>query len=305
MWFTPVHIEQHRRSFDHSTSIFSIGSCFADEMGRRLTDLRFKTLTNPLGIAYNPVSMAQQIRYICRPSRWSAESVFEFDSKWRHDDIHSRLSATSREAFVSLVKEELQKSHAHIQRSSLFIITLGTAYGWRRKSNGLIVGNCHKQPGHLFDRELLDASVIREALEMIHTQLTDIQPSIELVVTVSPIRHLRDGIVDSQWSKSRLIDCCRTWAERHESVYYFPAYEIMMDELRDYRFYQADKIHPSEEAVNFIFDKFFQQYFYSIDKDIIRQINKINKLKGHRASSPTKQDRINEKIETLEQQLPL
>lgn len=303
MWFTPVKASQHARSYTYDDAIMSIGSCFADEMGKRLSALRFDAMTNPLGIVYNPVSLKKNVEAICNPRSWSSESIFVHEGKWRHDDFHSKVSASDKAAYIALMHERLEACNAHLSRSSMLILTLGTSFGWRKKTTGKIVGNCHKLPSNQFDRELLTSETMLQAMRAISTSLKTIQPTIDIVVTVSPIRHLRDGLVHSQWSKSRLIDVCQTWASEQANVSYFPAYEIMMDELRDYRFYASDKIHPSDEAVDFIFERFFNQYFYEVDAHRLQLIKKINKLQAHRPSNQAAQTSIENKIKALEQML--
>ena len=280
MWQTLVDIIPAKKQFSHADPIFSIGSCFADEMGHRLAREYFDVVINPFGVLYNPVSIANIFKLLSDQKKWDTKEIFFHENKWRHFDFHSRLSQPEKPDFIESTNNVIKMSGEFLERSSLIIITLGTAFVWE-KLDGEIVGNCHKIPSDQFSRRLLSTTEITDALTIMQSSIQSVNPNCHVILTVSPVRHLRDGLVDNNWSKSRLIDGCRTFSQDSTQIDYFPSYEITMDELRDYRFYKRDKVHLSEEAVDYIYSRFFHAYFGHVPKELIRLINRLNKLKDH------------------------
>lgn len=286
MWQTHITFPVSELQFTHQSKILSLGSCFADEVGTRLQALRFDALVNPFGILYNPVSLAQNMALISRRLSWDVEECFEHQGLWRHFDFHSRLSKQSRTDFIENVQKLILRSHHQLKDSSLILLTMGSSFVWESSHHG-VVGNCHKLPSSNFTRRMLNSDEIHQALKSICRDIKSVTPTCKIILTVSPVRHMRDGIIDNSWSKSRLIDGCRVMEQTHDDVAYFASYEIMMDELRDYRFYRADMVHPSEEAVDYIFAKFFETHFNTVPEDLLLRIKKINRNLSHRPIDPT------------------
>ncbi len=285
MWQTKLTIDSPMRQFDYTDKFLSIGSCFADEIGQLLQHRFFDIQVNPTGVLYNPLSILKTIQLIADPSSWNVNEVFEHQGKWRHFDFHSRLSAEDKPIFITQVRDVLATARAQLEDCSAVICTLGTSFTWRLK-DGAIVGNCHKLPGQLFNRNLLSSAETLTALHTLYNTVQKINPSCLVLLTVSPIRHIRDGLVANNLSKARLIDACHTLAAAHDMVYYFPAYEIVMDELRDYRYYDADMIHLTRAATDYIYERFYETYFNKIPQSLTDLISKLNKNIAHKPREP-------------------
>ena len=263
---TIVDIPKGTFEIRHDCKIMLLGSCFADEMGKKFTESGFKTMANPFGTLYNPASIAALLlRCISRNQyEQSSKEVFQAtDGVWHSWMHHSRFSASQYETIVKSLNDTTATAADFLEHADLLIITLGTAIIYRLKENGMLVANCHKQPDALFLRERLSAYDIADQWQMLLGLLRSTNPKLRIIFTVSPIRHKRDGLHINQISKGILlqaVDELFNTADTEDFVSYFPSYEIMLDELRDYRFYADDMIHPSPTAVEYIWQKFQQTY---------------------------------------------
>ena len=272
-----------------ASKIFSIGSCFADVMGKRLEKNKFKVLSNPFGIIFNPISI-QKIFQIVKNQNSNYQNIDinklimgDRDGQFFYFDLHSKISAPTKENLESLVVENISLSSAFLSSADFIIITLGTSFVYKHLASGEYVANCHKMPGYLFEKELLDLSKINGALANIIKNAKALSPSCHIILTVSPVRHIKDTIVLNHLSKSLLCVACHEAIINYPGgVSYFPAYEIMMDDLRDYRFYKPDMIHPSEVAENYIWKKFTETYFDNGALSFLKKWEGIEKLLGHK-----------------------
>ena len=281
MWHTEIPISDSPFQFTHTDRMIALGSCFADETGQRLKDLQFDILVNPFGVLYNPVSLSTYLDYASGHALWPEKQVFHHQDLWRHFDFHSRISHTDRSRFIQNVRSQIENTRARMQTASLVLLTFGTAFVWER--DGIVVGNCHKLPLAEFNRRMLTAEETHAAIRACIQSLKAMNEKVVTVLTVSPIRHQRDGLIESSWSKARLLDGCRSVEQTDERVQYFPSYEIMIDELRDYRFYASDMIHPSKQAVDHIFSRFLQTYFAEVPEDFLRMARQIRNFLNHRS----------------------
>lgn len=262
-----------------------MGSCFADEMGKRLAANKFEASTNPLGIAFNPLSLFQLIRI----GMGSHQPEIDLHPRLNHAfsfDLHTLFSSPEE----SKLRHQLDKLKADfiplIQDLDYLILTFGTAHIYEKKSDGMLVNNCHKLPQRDFSRRMLNPEeILRDFFETIDT-LWELRPELQLILTVSPIRHIRDGLTSSSLSKSILRYSCELIQSQDTRIHYFPSYEILMDELRDYRFYKEDMIHPSEQATNIIWEKFLGAAFSSECISILREWEKIRMELNHKALHP-------------------
>ena len=281
MWQTKITIPESDLQFTHSDKILSLGSCFADEIGERLVEMRFDVLINPFGVLYNPHSLAKNMATINGRSNWDHNQCFLHQGLWRHLDFHSRVSKATCEEYIEHVTGLIARSGNQLKNSSLVILTLGTSFVWETADHE-IVGNCHKLPARQFTRRMLDVAEIAQSINSIYQDIKSINTTCKLILTVSPVRHLRDGLIDNTWSKSRLVDGCRTIENKYEDISYFPSYEIIMDELRDYRFYASDMIHPAKESVDYIFSRFLTTHFRDVPEELLKIIKRINNSQNHR-----------------------
>lgn len=273
--------------FSYDKRILLLGSCFAENIGVKLADNRFDVDINPFGTLYNPASIAAALRLLLDPQRFTAGDLFQHEGAYHSFAHHSRFSSTSEEECLSGINERLSASAARIRQTSNLIITWGTAYVYRLKSSRQVVANCHKLPEKMFDRSMLTVDEIVEEWKELLLSLWEECPEVKILFTVSPIRHWKDGAHGNQLSKATLLLAAdRLQREFPERIAYFPAYEIMMDELRDYRFYAADMLHPSELAVDYIWQRFTECFLSAEAKEIMKEWAEIQMALQHRPFRP-------------------
>ena len=274
-------------SINHSSSVMLFGSCFSEHIGLNLVRHKFKVDVNPFGILYNPFSISCAIRRLL-----SAESFSEADLVFNNELYHSLMhhghfSATDKEACLHNISSRFDQAVPFIQQTDLFLITFGSAYAYQWRENGEIAGNCHKFPADRFRRLRLSVEEIVEEWGEVITLLTTINPGTRLLFTVSPVRHWKDGAHENQISKSILHLAIDALQNRFsERVSYFPAYEVMMDELRDYRFYNEDMLHPSSLAVDYIWNLFSESYFSDETRRVNDEWAQIRRALDHRPLHP-------------------
>lgn len=307
MFRTSFNINPSPFQIGHDDKILSLGSCFAQNMGQRLEKLKFNIQNNPFGIIYNPKSIASSLERLQNKSPFSKEDLFFHNECWHSWAHHGSFS--NPELSLALDKINNRQQQVPHQIDTL-IITFGSAYAYRLKATGQIVANCHKIPNKQFDKIRLSANEIAETLlEQIHT-IQSQQTNLKTILTVSPVRHIKDGILDNQRSKAILLLACEQIEQQLPNSYYFPSYEIMMDDLRDYRFYASDMLHPNQQAQDYIWEKFSDTFFTSKTKQTINAIEKLNQSIEHRPLYPETKahqkflNQLLNKIEALGQQYP-
>ena len=287
------------------------GSCFAEQIGARMREHGWDTLVNPFGVLYNPSSIALGIRRLLKPEPFVEKEVVEYDGMAHSFMHHGQFSDPSVDVALAKMNNSLTEASSYLPRLSCLVITFGTAYVYVLKSDGRTVANCHKLPASLFERELLTVERIVDEWSDLLDQLFSFNASLKVIFTVSPIRHWKDGAHANQISKSVLLlaeqALMETFADR---LSYFPAYELMMDELRDYRFYADDLLHPSTVAIDYIWERFCDAYMDSDTKEVLKVMEDINRDLLHRpfhASSEANQHflkKIAEKISDLKHRNP-
>lgn len=282
---TPVALPLKELKITHNSRVMLIGSCFAGNIGKRMEERKFAIDTNPFGVQYNPFSIAAVLKRIASGASFTPASpeIFEHNGQWHSIMHHSDFSRSTKEELLECINKRLERSHSMAGRCDIAIVTFGTAYLYTRTSDGTVAGNCHKLPGKDFERRLLGIEEIAEEFDKVIELYKEMNPGVKFLFTISPIRHLRDGAHDNQKSKATLLLAVDKIISGHPgSCFYFPAYEILLDELRDYRFYAEDMLHPSETAVNCIWEKFSSCYFPESTQEINREIEDIIKGLGHR-----------------------
>lgn len=252
---TPVNITPLNQTIRYGDGLLFLGSCFADEVGSLCRGLGFNALVNPFGVLYNPFSVAQSLYRLQSGKSFGHEEVIEVGGEYYCTFNHStEFWSASEEALLEKVNAHLAEAHEHFMHSKWIVVSLGTSWAFRRHDTLEVVANCHKLPANRFDRLFLSTQASVTAL----TDLLKANPEKQLVFTVSPLRHLKDGLHENQLSKAALLLAVDEVCQRFENAHYFPAYEILLDELRDYRFYKEDMVHPTDVAVRYIFEKFVQ-----------------------------------------------
>ncbi|CCH55502.1 GSCFA domain protein [Fibrisoma limi BUZ 3] len=262
--------------------IVTIGSCFADVMGRQLTDHKIQVLTNPFGTVFNPISIAKLLTMALRGTKPDESLYVERDGIWFHYDFHSSLWARSRAELCERLTERLATTADALRRADWLLLTLGTAVVYRHIQTGQVVANCHKVPGSQFEKYLYQIDHLRDELLKLFKLLRRANPKLQVLLTVSPVRHTRDTLPLNQVSKSTLRVISHELTIWNDWVHYFPSYEIMVDDLRDYRFYEADLIHPNTLAQNYIFEKFAQCAFDDELRGFVTEWASIRKALAHR-----------------------
>lgn len=263
-----------------------VGSCFTENIGKKMLDLKFHVLINPFGILYNPVSVAQCLKLCMNPVVFSADDLIYLNEKWISFLHHGRFSGTNRDEVLKIMNDELQRGKIFIKESLVLFVTFGTSWVYKYKLTNQVVSNCHKIPANEFEHYSLNVSEIVEMYTQILKELKSLNSDIKVIFTVSPVRHWKDGAVNNQLSKSILILAIHELLKKFDFVSYFPSYEIMMDDLRDYRFYAEDLFHPNQVGIDYIWSKFKASFILEKSFEIADKIEKLNKAVLHNAFYP-------------------
>ncbi len=285
-WKTDLNVKSADRPIHLNDPILTIGSCFSQAIGLHLNDNKFHVTNNPFGTVYSPLSIHHLLTLALRKRAISEEDFLVHQEVHYHYQFHSSFAGLSRQELGEQISRAINKVNHFISTARFVIITYGTAWAYKRKDTAQWVANCHKVPSSYFSKELLSIDDMENSFDEIHSALKAVNPAIQIIVTVSPVRHLKDTIEFNSVSKSTLRLFCHKLSQR-PGVDYFPAYEIMMDDLRDYRFYQEDRIHPTNEAEKYIWQKFVQRYFESETKTFLSEWQEIRKAFAHRSLFPT------------------
>jgi hypothetical protein len=288
-----------------------LGSCFAESMGKKFDYFKFQNTTNPFGIIFNPVSLAKLIERSAQKEFYTEEDIFFHNDLWQCYEVHSELSHPDKETFLSNLNSIVELTHRHIGSLTHCIITLGTSWIYRNIETNEIVANCHKVPQKQFIKELLSPEIISQSIESILFSISVINPNCKSIFTISPVRHLKDGFTENNLSKAHLIAAIhKTITHLPSPITYFPSYEIMMDELRDYRFYAEDLLHPNQTAIDYIWIQFFENYILESEFGLMNEICEVQKALQHRPFNPNSESHqkfladLKTKMTTLEKKLP-
>lgn len=299
-FITPLSISKFSYQGTYLHKFVTLGSCFAENIGKRLEEYKFMSDTNPFGTLYNPLSVASAIESLLANKVYSENDLFEHEGCFHSFDHHTRFSSVDKEECLRSINTKRQKASAHLQESNWMLITLGSSYIYRLKKDNRIVANCHKLPENMFVRELLTTESIVSVWKTLIQELTEYNKSLRIVFTVSPIRHLKDGAHGNQISKATLLLAIdKIQSLFPEQVFYFPAYEIMMDELRDYRFYAEDMAHPSSIAIQYIWEKFINSFMSSETLKIMKEWEEIQKALNHKPFHPESESYRKFMVQTL------
>ena len=306
---TKIPITQNANPIDYNSKIVSFGSCFAENMGDKLLYYKFQSQVNPFGIIFNPFSIEKLIERVVLQRYFTKDDIFFFNERWHCYEVHSELSDADSEVFLSKLNQILLDTQKQLQQATHIIITYGTSWVYRNIETNGIVANCHKVPQKQFSKELLSIDSIQKSIQNTVSLIATLNPKCNFIFTVSPVRHLKDGFVENQVSKAHLIAAIyATTNTKQQTLNYFPSYEIMMDELRDYRFYADDMIHPSSMAIDYIWERFAATQIDASAIATMELVQTIQKGLAHRPFNPNSESHqkfeanLKEKIATLEAQ---
>lgn len=288
---TPVRIPAWPEKIRYGDTLWMIGSCFTEHMGGRLERYLYPTRINPFGILYNPVAIARAVTRIADRQVYTQDDLVRKDGLWHSMDHHGAYSGTDARRTAERINAALLEAHNALAACQAIFISPGTAYAYKLKSTGQIVGNCHKLPGEHFLRERLSTEECTAALLDAYRALRSLNPTAIVCWTVSPVRHLRDGLLENQRSKAILLLSLEEVMSRHPETVYFPAYELLHDELRDYRFYDRDLVHPSPLALEIIWQRFAETVLHPDDRVHHPAIAQLRQAMAHRFLHETPEGR--------------
>lgn len=303
---TIVDTPKYKWKLDHQNKVVLVGSCFSENIGERLEQFKFDIDINPTGIVYNPISVMNSLKLIMEQHTFTEDDLFEHNQHWHSWYHHSRFSAPSSEEALFKINQRITQSHQQLQNADYLFVTFGTSWVYQLLSNGMVVSNCHKVAASSFKRyQLTVAEIIADWKELL-IDLWALNPKLKILFTVSPIRHWKDGATQNQLSKATLLLAINRLKQGFgtEKVDYFPSYEIMLDDLRDYRFYASDMLHPSEVAVNYIWQRFKESLIQPSSINLMPTIEKFVRAANHRpvnAASEQHQKFVSKQLKKIEQ----
>lgn len=283
---TEIDLKKFTNNISYKNKILIIGSCFSENIGKKFIDNKFTTIVNPFGILYNPISISNSLGMIIEKKTFSEENIFYHNEQWHSFYHHGKFSKSSKEEVLNLINNSICESNKFINELDYLIITFGSSYVYRHKETNIIVSNCHKLPENRFDQYMLNIEEMENKWIDLINNLKEKNKDIKIIFTVSPIRYLKYGFASNSLSKSNLLVLVNKLKEKFSFIDYFPSYEIMMDDLRDYRFYEKDMIHPNETAIEYIWDKFTHSYIEKNSIEIMNEILKLKKSLLHRSRNP-------------------
>ena len=282
---TEIQDIEYPITINHSHTLMLIGSCFVENISEKLALHKFRISTNPFGILFNPASIAQCINDLIYKDAFTEQELFYYNETWNSFKHHSQFSNPDKEKCLAHINATLQAHKSYIKNTHFLLITLGSSIAYRQLTNGEIVANCHKLPAAHFQKIFLSADESTQALLDSIANLKSINPSVHIIFTLSPVRYIKDNFMENSLSKAHLRIAIDKLCHSFSNVYYFPAYEIMLDDLRDYRFYDTDKIHPSDIAIDYIWQFFENSWMNAETKDVNVCLNDIHNAYMHRPNN--------------------
>lgn len=284
---TEFPVRRAKFSITHQRQLLLVGSCFTEHIGRHLTAAKFPVAVNPFGIVYNPVSIMRSLERLWAGNQpFTVSDLFENQGLWHSWEHHSQFSHPDRSVMLESLNAAYAASAEVLRRTDRLLLTLGTADVFAQKTNGAIVANNHKMPAASFTQRRLSVAEIVQGIVDILQKIATERPDFQVILTVSPVRHFRGGAVENQRSKATLVLACEALCEQLPFATYFPAYELLLDDLRDYRFYAADMVHPNEVAVDYIWEYFADTFFDAATRQLMGRIEKIQHATRHRPFHP-------------------
>jgi hypothetical protein len=309
---TKIPILQSDFKIDYNSNIVSLGSCFAENMAKKFDYFKFVNSCNPFGILFHPLAIEKLIDFAVSSKQFTEKDVFFHNERWHCFDAHSDLSNSSKDELIANLNAIVTATKFQLQAASHIIITYGTSWVYHNLESNTIVANCHKVPQATFSKEILSVEIIEKSIQNTLDLIQKINPNVNFIFTVSPVRHLKDGFVENQLSKAHLITAIHKVLQVPPSGArgLFPSYEILMDELRDYRFYAEDMIHPNQIAIDYIWQRFSETYISEESLSIMKEVETIQKGLAHRPfnlNSESHQQflsKLHDKIVKLQKQFP-
>jgi len=285
----PISIPPLPTPIGYTDKIMLTGSCFTEHIGNALQDWKFDVLQNPNGILFDPASVASSLVAYMDNRPYGEGDLVYFNELWQSWQHHSQFSHVDKQEALRGMNDLLVRAHAFLKEAKWLIITLGSSFSYRLVQNGMPVANCHRAPGQIFRKHMMTIEEINAVLDNCLYRLFQFNPSLQIIFTVSPVRHIRDGVVENNRSKARLIEVVHHLVNKFSRLWYFPAYELVVDVLRDYRFYDIDMVHPNYPATQFVLENFTRYYIDKEAQAVLEEVRKIVIARRHKPFQPTTQ----------------
>ena len=290
----PINIKSPEIRINYRDKILLTGSCFTEHIGNSLGELKFSTLQNPNGILFDPLSVCNTLISYIENKQYKKEDLFYLNEIWNSWEHHSRFSNINADDTLKIINESQQQAHNFLKDTDWLIITLGSSFSYRLTSEATLgglqnnngVANCHRAPSQWFNKHLLSIDETISLLDTSYHRLKQFNPRLKIIFTISPVRHIRDGVIENNRSKARLIEAVHHMVNKFPGLYYFPAYELVIDVLRDYRFYDVDMVHPNYPATEFVMEKFNESFIDEQSQQLMEEIKKIVIARKHKAFQP-------------------
>ena len=281
-WMADIDIKPLHTPITHQHKVILMGSCFTEHIGGSLEALKFNVLQNPNGILFETESVCRSLEFYIRNERFTAADLIEWNGLWMSWQHHSRFSSPDQEACLQQINSSFAQAHSFLKEADWLLITLGSSFVYRLQENREFVANCHKAPGQWFEKYLIPVDEQISRVDNVIHQLFHFNPKLKILFTISPVRHLRDGVVDNNRSKARLIETVHHLVNKFERLFYFPAYELVIDVLRDYRFYDIDLAHPNYAATQFVMERFSEYAFDEPTRQLNKQLRQLITARNHK-----------------------
>jgi len=292
-----IDIKEPEKKINYQDPLLIIGSCFTEHIGNYLKDLKFDVLQNPNGILFDPHSVASNIISYIHGKIYTEADLFYLNELWQSWQHHSIFSKINKQEALEVINHSQQQAHLFLKKTKWVIITLGSSFSYRLNNHANLatslneanvgVANCHRAPAQWFYKHLMTIEEINSTLDNCIHQLFQFNNDLRIIFTVSPVRHIRDGVVENNRSKARLIEAVHHLVNKFEKIYYFPAYELVIDVLRDYRFFDIDMVHPNYQATEFVIQNFVKKFFDEQSQHIMQEVKKISIAKKHKPFQPS------------------
>lgn len=276
-----------QQKITHQDGLLLIGSCFSEHIGNRLFDLKFKVNSNPFGIVFNPKSIVTSLNRIIKKNYFVPNDVFEKEGLWYSFESHSSVCGKTQDELLNILNQSIDSWYEQLKTAHWLMITFGSAFAYQHIEQDKIVANCHKLPQAVFQKQLLELQTINANYQKLIQLLVEFNSSLKILFTVSPVKHLRDGVVENNLSKAILIQSVHQLIKEHTNCFYFPAFELVTDDLRDYRFYESDMAHPNKQAIDYVWRRFEEVYFNEKTNLINDRVNQIHQAYHHRLFNET------------------
>ncbi|MGO2356880.1 MAG: GSCFA domain-containing protein [Mesonia sp.] len=283
---TQINIPEQEPKIGYDAKLVLLGSCFSENIGEKLSYYKFQQLQNPFGILFHPFAIENLIEKSVHQYVYTEEDLVFHNEQWHCLDAHSRLSSSDKNQLLQQLNDALRRTLEALKEASHVVFTYGTSWVYQHKSTGKYVANCHKIPQSEFDKKLIPAEQIQGSIQNTVQLLQQINPSLRGIFTISPVRHIKDGFIENQQSKAALITAVHQIISSVKQCTYFPSYELMMDELRDYRFYERDMLHPNALAIDYIWQHFLDTWVDSAALPVMKKVESLQKNMEHKAFHP-------------------